>query len=748
MQTRINRPFHRILSLLPFVLFSLACSQAQVPPTQAEVIVYGGTPAGIMAAVAAARHGHSVILIDINNHLGGVVSGGLTVTDIGDPRTVGGLAAEFLNRIAAYYSTSFGANSPQFFECKAGKRFEPKIAELIFTEMVKEQGSRITVWKHCRFNSATVAGGIVTSLTANSLKDNTVRTFTGKVFIDASYEGDLMAGVNVPYRVGREAPTEYGESLAGVRVGPNKGQGDGLVMAYNYRLCLTPAPGTYHLFPKPVVYNRAMWQDTFEARILSGQITDFGKYLFPTITNPLLDGNPNAKYDLNSSDMVGESYGYPDGDWATRDAIAAAQRDYILSELYYLQTDPGLTHDWRVTAKAWGFPNDEFSDNQGFPFQLYIREARRMVGQYVLTQNDLTQDRYKPDGICDGSHGIDCHVIQYVNVGGKSLADATPHVGLNDYDIPYSCLSPKTQPTNLLVPVCLSATHVAICSVRMEPVYMMLGHAAGDAAHLALTGKIAVQSVNTKALRQLLLSESAILDDGYAPHLRISFTPTHPQPGQLVQFQAHLGTLKSPLINMSWDMEGVGAIDASGLTATHTFSLAKIYHVSLVVADQAGHHRMVYADVPVGAATPLDVTQDDMDADRTGKWDASYPELSGHNSDVFIEAGISYAKLKNGVVPVAAATFHPPLPKAGMYQICFGYRPAADQASNLVVTITNHGQVTTRMINERAKTSPFPFVSLGQFSCLAGVDSTVTLNSTNANGTVAVDAVRWVWAGN
>ncbi|NBV21931.1 MAG: FAD-dependent oxidoreductase [Proteobacteria bacterium] len=481
--------------------------QAQAPagnaPVQREVIVYGGTPAGVMAAVAAARQGHTVALIDINNHVGGMISGGLVNTDIGDRKTVGGLAQEFLTRAVQYYAGKYGPDSPQLAACKNGRKFEPHVAELTFDRLLKEQ-PRITLWRRHRYHSVTFEGGRITALVVSDLADQSPCTFTGKVFIDASYEGDLMAGARVPYRVGREARQEYDEPLAGISVGPDEGKADKGVMAYNYRVSITGLPENRVLFPKPGNYDPEPWRKKFGPRIASGKIKTFAD-LF--ISKP----GANGKHDANWCDLIGGSAGYPEADWTTRAQIEARHRDYFLSLLYYLQNDPelpGVLHD---SAQQWGLPNDEFTDNGHFPFQLYVREARRMVGSYVLRESDLTQNRNKPDGVCAGSYGVDCHVVQILPLKGKSVIDRTPHISVEPYDIPYACLTPR-EPGNLLVPVCCSATHVAYCSLRMEPTYMMLGHAAGDAAHLAIAGQTTVQQVDVKALRALLRKEGAVLD--------------------------------------------------------------------------------------------------------------------------------------------------------------------------------------------------------------------------------------------
>lgn len=492
-----------VLIWMAFPLVCQAQAQAGGGPIQHEVIVYGGTPAGVMAAVAAARLGHTVALIDLNNHVGGMISGGLVNTDIGDRTTLGGLAKEFLQRAVQHYADKFGPDSPQFAACKNWRKFEPHVAELVFDQMLAEQ-PRITVWKRHRYRSVTLAGGRITALVVDDLAGKSTRTFSGDVFIDASYEGDVMAGARVPYRVGRESLEEFGEPLAGISVGPDKGKADKGVMAYNYRVSLTGVITNRVLFPKPAAYDPEPWRKKFGPRIASGKIKTFAD-LF--ISKP----GPTGKHDANWCDLPGGSAGYPEGDWATRAQIEARHRDYFLSLLYWLQNDPELPAAFHASAQQWGLPKDEFVDNGHFPFQLYVREARRMVGSYVLRESDLTQNRSKPDGVCAGSYGVDCHVVQILSLNGKAVLDRTPHILVQPYDIPYAGLTPRDL-ANLLVPVCCSATHVAYCSLRMEPTYMMLGHAAGDAAHLAIVGRTTVQKVDVQQLRALLRMEGAVLD--------------------------------------------------------------------------------------------------------------------------------------------------------------------------------------------------------------------------------------------
>ena len=741
------KSFSLLVAALLLAALGPRSSTAAEPDTGSrDVIVYGGTPAGVMAAIAAARQGHSVALIDINAHVGGVVSGGLVSSDMGDRKTVGGLADDFFTRIVKYYTAKYGPDSAQLKACRHGAVFEPHVAESVFEEMIKEQPG-ITVWRKHRYRSVTLEGARVAALVVDDLAGKTARTFTGGIFIDASYEGDVMAGAHVPYRVGREARAEYGETLAGVGAGPKevRGLGDHRTMAYNYRVAVTLNTANRVLFPKPANYDPEPFRKTDGERIKRGGATGFGSF-FTTVEKV----GPNGKFDANWCDFIGNSEGYAEGDWTTRERIAARIRDYFQSRLYYVQNDPELPEAFRTEARTWGLPADEFTDNGHFPFQLYVREARRMVGRYVLREKDLTQDRWKPDGIATGSYGVDCHVVQLLREHGRLVPEHTRHVALNNYDIPYASLVPPDV-ENLLVPVCCSASHVAYCSLRMEPVYMMLGHAAGAAAHLALASQTTVQKVDAQELRKILTREGAVLDAGYQPQVKISWTPAQPKPGERVIFKALAGALQEPLQKLVWDFAGSGQASAEGERVVHAFALDKTYSVSLLAIDGAGRRRLVTAEVPVGAAAARDVTVDDFDAELFGRWDGTFPELIAglplRSSDIFLGPGIQRDVTRAGKKAPARARFQPDLPRAGRYEVCLGFRPAKNQATNVPVTIRHADGTAKLTVDERTERTPFAFVSLGAFRCKAGESGFVEIGNGGTDGRVVIDGVRWVWLG-
>ena len=348
------------------------------------------------------------------------------------------------------------------------------------------------------------------------------------MFIDASYTGDLMAAVRVPYRVGRECRCRLrrilcrhprwaaAESSARATIAPRPTTTASRSPCVRRTACCFPGPST--------TIPRQLARDLRRAHPQPRAASSFFD-LF-TSQDPIEKCQPNDKLDANWCDLVGGSEGYAEGDWDTRQRIEARHRDYFLSLLYYLQNDPELPEKFHADAQNWGLPKDEFADNGHFPHQIYVREARRMLGRYVLCERDLTQDRSKPDGVCAGSYGIDCHWVQNRPARRPAASASEPRRGVEPYDIPYACTTPyePSQPAGAGVP--RRQTHVAYCSLRMEPVYMMLGHAAGDAAHLAIAAKSSVQKVDVGRLRTLLAQEGAILDAGYQPTVRSRGAPS------------------------------------------------------------------------------------------------------------------------------------------------------------------------------------------------------------------------------
>jgi hypothetical protein len=489
-----------------------------------DLIVYGATASGVITAVSAAREGLHVLLIAEGNHVGGMATSGLSRTDFGQKQVIGGYALEFYQRVGKKYQIErFGDEVAWYYEPHAG--------EQVFREMLAEAKVEMRYNVGLLEQDGVVKDGArITSVVTNG------GTYSAKMFADCSYEGDLMAQAKVSYTWGRESATQYGEALAGVRqrtpfhqflvpvsaydangkllpevgAGPkgDTGQADKKVQAYNFRLILTDDPANQIPYPKPDGYDPARYE--LFGRLLKaivaakGRAPKMGEVLSVLVI-------PNHKADINnngafSTDYIGGSWQYPEGSYAKRAAIWRAHADYTKGLLYYLAHDEHVPQELRAEINQWGLPKDEFQDSGYWPPQLYIREARRMVSDFVMTQKDIQTDLIKDDSIGMGSYNSDSHNVQrFATAEGNAENEGDMQVPVLPYQIPYRVIVPKKgQAVNLLVPVCFSASHVAYSSLRMEPQYMILGQAAGAAASLAVRNGVAVQDVDVKALQRRL----------------------------------------------------------------------------------------------------------------------------------------------------------------------------------------------------------------------------------------------------
>ncbi|BCS32760.1 xanthan lyase [Luteitalea sp. TBR-22] len=521
---------------------------ATAQPRSFDVVVYGGTAGGVVTAIAAAREGAKVALLEPRDHLGGMVSGGLGWTDFGKKEVIGGYALEYYERAGKKYGTPI-----QWY-------LEPHVAEAIFREWAAEAGVQV-FYRH-RLVEKTGVTKEGTQVTAIRLENGA--EFRAKVFVDSTYEGDLMAQAGVSYTFGREGVEQYGESLAGVRdrtplhqfqvsvpardetgrllpeiSGEPKapaGSADTKLQAYNFRVCMTQRADNRVPFPKPAGYSPARYallakmlaaMDAVkreaalapEAQVQKGDPRGRLKQPWSLWDVMKPDPLPNGKTDTNnngafSTDYIGGNYGYADGDYATRARIWQAHVDYVQGFLYFLQHDPQVPAALHAAMAPWGLCKDEFVDTGHWPHQLYVREARRMVGEFVVSQKDIQTDLRKPDVIGMGSYNSDSHNIQrIVNAEGFAENEGDMQVSVTPYQIPYRVMLPKrTQATNLLVPVAFSASHVAYSTLRMEPQYMIIGQAAGVAARMAIDADIPVQAVSPTALQAKLQSQRAVFE--------------------------------------------------------------------------------------------------------------------------------------------------------------------------------------------------------------------------------------------
>ena len=522
---------------------------------KADVIIYGGTSAAIIAAVEAIQSGKSVIMVSPDIHLGGLSSGGLGWTDTGRKETIGGLARNFNHRIYEHYQKDDAwkwmkkeeyGNRGQGAPAIDGQErtmwiFEPHVAEGVFEELIAE--NNIIVFRDewlDREKGVRKLDGEIISISMLSGK-----TFEGKMFIDATYEGDLMAAAGVSYHVGREGNDVYGETWNGVqtgvyhhrhhfkvldepidpywipgdpasgllpRISPDspgeKGKGDYRVQAYCFRVCMTDHPDNRVPFSKPEEYDSTQYEllvRVFDA----GWREWFDKF----------DAIPNRKTDTNnhgpfSSDNIGMNYEYPEADYERRKEIVKEHEIYQKGLYWFVANDSRVPEEIRNRMQQWGLAKDEFTDNGNWPHQLYVREARRMIGEFVMTENELMKRTPTPESVGMGSYTIDSHNVQrYVDEEGHVQNEGDIGVGLPaPYEIAFGSLIPKKEECrNLLVPVCVSASHIAYGSIRMEPVFMILGQSAAVAACLAIDEAIPVQDIVYEKLKERLLERGQVL---------------------------------------------------------------------------------------------------------------------------------------------------------------------------------------------------------------------------------------------
>lgn len=545
-----NTLFYFLIILLAALV---SCAKTDQPNEfEADIIIYGGTSAGITAAVQAKKMGKSVIVVSPDIHLGGLSSGGLGFTDTGDKSVIGALAREFYHRVYMHYQNDsawkwqkreeYGNKGQGTPAIDGGARtmwiFEPHVAEMIFEDFVRENEIQVLrdEWLDRESGVQKENGKII------SLKTLSGKTFKGKVFIDATYEGDLLASAGVSYHVGRESNATYNETWNGVQVGvfqhrhyflqpvspyimpgdstsgllpeisdlpPGKnGEGDQRLQAYNFRMALSQHPDNRVLFPKPENYDPNRYE--LLARVFeTGWNETFDKF----------DDIPNLKTDTNnhgpfSTDYIGKNYTYPEASYAERKTMIREHEDYQKGLMYFLANDPRVPDSVRMEMSKWGLAKDEFTDNGNWPHQIYVREARRMIGDYVMTEHEVLGKREVPQSIGMGSYSLDSHNAQrFVTEDG--LVQNEGDIGVhpeNPYSISYGTIVPKKQECeNLLVPVCVSSSHTAFGSIRMEPVFMILGQSAATAAAMAIDEKTTVQDVDYGKLNQKLKSDGQVL---------------------------------------------------------------------------------------------------------------------------------------------------------------------------------------------------------------------------------------------
>ena len=509
-----------------------------------DVVVIGGTPGGIAAAVTAARHGHTVALVVDHPHIGGMSASGLGKSDIEHRELIRGFFGEFVARVREHYVAAYGPDSDEVKHCHDGYYYEPSVAEGVFHSFIAEQPG-ITLLTNHRLTEVGRAGNRVTIAVVKNRATDQPLTLRAGILIDATYEGDAYAAAGAKFRVGRESRDEFDEPHAGfiyfdynsqTFLEGTTGAGDAKLQAYTYRLCLTTDPANSHrLTGPPPDYDRANYVAYFDdlaaGRLAGPKNFKPGRGYNPAHFNTLVRALsvtelPNRKTDVNMNPrplafpFPEENAGYLDGGWEARERIATRIRNLTLGLVWFLQNDPEVPAEHRKIADEYHFPLDEFADNGHFPFQLYVREGRRLVGLYTLSERDVTRDPERPDGgrfddaIAVGEFPIDSFPVHKKRPGDTVVLEG--YLGLLDsitrpYQIPYRIMVPQTI-DNLLVPVAASTTHVAYSTIRMEPTWMALGQAAGTAAHLALTRNVPPRAVPIDDLQRLLRAGGQVLD--------------------------------------------------------------------------------------------------------------------------------------------------------------------------------------------------------------------------------------------
>lgn len=544
----ITRATTVFLSVLLTLVWSMPTGA--VDPEPVDLVVYGGTSAGIAAAVQAQRMGKTVIVIEPSQRVGGLTTGGLGQTDIGNKAAIGGIAREFYEDIATYYQDASAWKFQRSDEYRGGGQsktaageaamwtFEPSAALSVYEDWIERDGIRVDYGKRLDRSAVMMTRSLPARIIAIRMESG--ETYRARMFIDATYEGDLLAAAGVSYTVGREANEQYGETLNGVQTkmaihhqlrngidpyvvpgdassgllphidpdGPGEeGGADHRVQAYCFRMCLTDHPDNRIPFEKPDGY-QPLWYE------LMLRNYEAGENAAPWINSPM----PNRKTDTNnrlgfSTDFIGQNYDYPEATYEEREKIVAAHRLYQQGLMWTLANHPRVPENVRKQVARWGMCKDEFEEGNGWQDQLYIREARRMVGEYVMTQKNC-QGLPVEDPIGLAAYTMDSHNQQrYVDENGHARNEGDVQVGgFPPYGISYRSLVPKRREvSNLLVPVCLSATHIAFGSIRMEPVFMVLGQTTATAAVIAIDDQVAVQNVDYERLASRLLEDKQVL---------------------------------------------------------------------------------------------------------------------------------------------------------------------------------------------------------------------------------------------
>jgi hypothetical protein len=656
-----------------FIFLTGTISESRGQEGEYDVVIYGATAGGTIAAIAAAGEGMDVLLIGPGKNVGGMVTGGLSHNDYGDRTVIGGMALEFYEKVASYYG------KPLYY----WRGPEPHVGEKIFRDWLEEAG--VTLLFENRVTEVHKQKGTINRI---SLSGGSI--VRGKVFIDASYEGDLMARTGVSYTVGREAVRDYGESWAGrrailpdnhqmlPRVSPfdengnllplinpapltEEGDADPAVQGYGFRLIVTDDEDNRIPFRKPENYDPGQFELVKRYYQVHPDAPNM-VHLWPTL--------PNGKTDMNSSGPIstnvvsGLNWEYPEADYERRNEIWQLMKEYTMGLLYFLSSDPSVPERTRRETQQMGLCRDEFTENGHWPHQLYIRSARRMIGEYILTQHDLEHDTVKYDAIGMGSYNMDVRHVQrtwipvsrFPELHYEVYNEGYMSIPVAPYQIPYRSLLPQyDECSNLIVPVCISATHVAYASVRMEPQYMIMGQAAGVAAAMAVEGDQSVHRIDISLLQEKLDAQ-----------------------GQVLSMQENI----------------YGAF---------------------------AHGDEIIIDNNMRRFTG-----------KTGTWSGIETEHNGRYQ-------MNYSRNDH---PPGTFTFKPWLEKDGLYEVSIRYPSDASHAARVPVLIRHREGTEQKFLNQQEHGGEW--ISLGTYELEKGIRQVVTVVSEQAEGAVVADAIRLV----
>jgi len=659
-----------------------------------DLVIYGGTSAGISAAIQAARMGKTPLIVEPSQRLGGLTSGGLGATDTGSKAVIGGISREFYQRLRKHYSNPAAWKFDTAETFKGLRKdedaiwyFEPKVAEKVLHEMLAEHKVKFVLGE--RLNRTPGQGVRKKGAAITEIVMESGKTFAGKMFVDATYEGDLFAAAGVSYHVGREANSKYNETLNGIQKAknvhnhrfvvpvdpyvkpgdpksgllpgieagphPEDGSEDHRMQAFCFRMCMCLDPNNRVPFPKPENYN----EKDFELLLRNLEAGDLRLPLSILMM-------PNGKTDTNnngavSTDFIGQNFTFADASYSDREKIIKEHEYYQKGLMWTLANHPRTPEKIRKEMEKWGLAKDEFTATGNWPHQIYVREARRMISDYVMTELDCRKLRETPESVGMGSYNMDSHnCMRYVTKEGKVQNEGDIQVSPGGpYKISYKSLTPKRdQGTNLLVPVCISCSHMAYGSIRMEPVFFILGQSAATAACFAIDAGSAVQDVPYEKLREQLLKDKQVLEHKSAPAL--------------------------PALEIS-KMQGV--------------------------------------------------VVDDSKATKTGNW--------GQSATIPGFVGEGYLHDGNMDQGKKSLRFEASLPESGSYEVRFYYNHNGNRATNVPVTVHFAGGSKTILVNQR-KANSKAFISLGKFEFNKDKPAAVTVSNDKTDGHVVADAVQFL----